>query len=147
MKNVDFTPIVLRSVACGFIITLAAARLGYEGVFATMRLAPMAAALVIDCIIASIVFFAINFAVKFVQVKNCSRWVQHLVGAGCVVVAASLVLYYFGYYIPQWAQEAFSQPIAPVWQQVAQLSLPAGLIWFVANLIGDSIKGRNKKGE
>ena len=142
-SNIDILPILFRAVACGAIITIGAWRVGY-GMDFGLELKPMLER-AISVAVMSVLFFAATYVPKRMAEKKTKRWQMHLAAAVLYGFVVAGVLYAFGFYTPAWAQEAFSTPIPPVWQQLAKPSALFVAIYFAANYVGDKMKGRSKE--
>lgn len=139
-SNIDIMPILFRAIACGAIITIGAWRVGY-GMDFGLDIAPIVQR-AISIVVMSVLFFAAVYIPKRMEEKKAKRWQRHLAAAVLYGFVVAGVLYAFGFYTPIWAQEAFSTPIPPVWQQLAKPSALFVAIYFAANVLGDKMKGR-----
>jgi len=141
--NIDMLPIIMRAIACGAIITIGAWRVGY-GMDFGLNTAPIVNR-AISIVVMSVLFFAATYIPKRMAEQKAKRWQMHLAAAVLYGFVVAGVLYAFGFYTPAWAQDAFSTPIPPVWQQLAKPTALFMVIYFAANVIGDKIKGRDKE--
>ncbi len=139
-SNIDMLPIVMRAIACGAIITIGAWRVGY-GMDFGFDVAPIVER-AISIVVMSVLFFAATYIPKRMAEQKAKRWQRHLAAAVLYGFVVAGVLYAFGFYTPIWAQEAFSTPIPPVWQQLAKPTALFMVIYFAANVMGDRMKGR-----
>jgi len=142
-SNIDMLPIIFRAIACGAIITIGVWRVGY-GMDFGLDIAPIVQR-AISIAVMSVLFFAATYIPKRMAEQKAKRWQVHLASAVLYGFVVAGVLYAFGFYTPVWAQQAFSAPIPPVWQQIAKPSAVFAAIYFAANVIGDKMKGRTDK--